>query len=87
MVDLLAPHERFAFERSTAFQYHLSSPAAYAIGPDLAKSFVIPTRVVLVDKLADLLPKIVRILLDDEINFLLVDEGSRAHYAQIKENS
>jgi hypothetical protein len=49
-VDFLAPQKRFPLKSFTAVQYSLSSPVVYVIGCDVAKCFVITTRVVVGDK-------------------------------------
>ena len=56
---------------SAAHQYGLSSPVVYVIGRDVAKRFVISTRVVVGDKPPDLVPQIVGILPDDAVDLLL----------------
>ena len=70
-VDLLAPHERFPLKSFTALQYSLPSPVVYVIGRDVAKCFVIATRVVVVDKPRDLVLQIVGVFPDNETNLLL----------------
>ncbi len=62
LVYFITPHKRFSFKSSAALHYRLSSPIVYFIGRDVAKRFVIATRVVVTDKSPNLLLQMVGIL-------------------------
>ena len=67
---LLTSHQRFSFEVSAAPQYGLLSLGVYFIGRDVAKRFVIGTRIVVADKAPALLPQIAGMLPDEEVDLL-----------------